>query len=57
MKSFQITNYELGVIFPLRDEAHVDRVVCWKCPVMKYTGGEVPWVSSSFFEFFFCDVS
>ena len=45
----QITNYELGIVFPLRDEVHVDRVVCWKRPARKYTGGDVPWVRCSLF--------
>ena len=43
----QITNYELGVIFPVKDEGMVQTIACWERPPKKYDLGEdKPWVSS-----------
>ncbi|KAF9461346.1 tyrosyl-DNA phosphodiesterase-domain-containing protein [Collybia nuda] len=40
-----ISNYELGVMFPLKDEAAVDRVACWERPPKKYArGNDEPWM-------------
>lgn len=39
-----ITNYELGVVFPLKDQKEVDRVACWQRPPKKYLGGDEPWI-------------
>lgn len=42
---FQITNYELGIAFPLRSEKEVEDVACYKRPPRKYvTGTYEPWV-------------
>ena len=41
----QISNYELGIIMPLRDDAEVERVACWTRPLRKYVlGKDEPWV-------------
>src|ERR1700691_4968437 len=41
----QVTNYELGVVFPLKDYDHIDRIACWERPPRKYVlGDDVPWV-------------
>ncbi|KIM82075.1 hypothetical protein PILCRDRAFT_786360 [Piloderma croceum F 1598] len=40
-----VTNYELGVMFPLKDDNHVDRTACWERPPKKYVlGDDVPWM-------------
>jgi len=41
----QVTNYELGIVLPLRDEADVDRVVCYDRPPRRYGPRDRPWVS------------
>lgn len=42
----QISNYELGVVFPLKDEAQVNQTACWERPPKKYVSGrDEPWVS------------
>jgi tyrosyl-DNA phosphodiesterase 1 len=43
--SVQVTNYELGIVFSLRDEADVDRVVCYERPPRRYGSKNRPWVS------------
>ena len=43
---WQISNYEIGVVFPLKDVQHVDRVACWERPPRKYASGDEPWVSA-----------
>lgn len=51
----QVTNYELGVVFPLKDDDHVDRTACWERPPKKYVlGDDVPWVrlNIAFFKIF-----
>ena len=41
----QITNYELGIAFPLRSEKEVEDVACYRRPPRKYvTGTDEPWV-------------
>ena len=45
----QITNFELGVLFPLRSEEELERVACWERPPRKYGSGDVPWVSADGF--------
>lgn len=51
---FQVTNYELGVVLPLKDEAHANRIACWKRPARKYVLGEdVPWVSFNIFDAYY----
>ena len=41
----QIGNYELGVMFPLKDEQAADNVACWERPPKKYVPGkDEPWV-------------
>ena len=45
----QITNFELGVLIPLRNEAELERVACWERPPRKYVlGKDEPWVCISF---------
>jgi len=40
-----VTNYELGVLFPLKDDAHVDSIACWQRPARKYVfGDDLPWM-------------
>lgn len=41
----QIRNYELGVVFPLKDQKAVDEFICWERPVVPY-GRDEPWVSA-----------
>ncbi|KAI0076842.1 phospholipase D/nuclease [Panus rudis PR-1116 ss-1] len=39
------TNYELGIVFPLRSKEEIDNVVCWERPPRKYANGQdVPWM-------------
>ncbi|KAJ8494567.1 hypothetical protein ONZ45_g13197 [Pleurotus djamor] len=48
-----ITNYELGIVFPLMNEADVERVSCWKRPPRKYVLNEDrPWIQeeSAYFQ-------
>ena len=40
-----MTNYELGIVFPLRNQVDVDRVVCYERPPRRYGSGDQPWVS------------
>ena len=40
----QISNYEVGVIFLLKDEKDADRVACFQRPPKKYTSKDEPWV-------------
>lgn len=45
MPLVQITNYEIGIVFPLKDEAEVNRVACFSRPPRKYAAGvDEPWV-------------
>jgi len=39
-----VTNYELGIVLPLRDEADVDRVVCYERPPRRYGLRDRPWM-------------
>ncbi|KNZ71939.1 hypothetical protein J132_05214 [Termitomyces sp. J132] len=39
-----ISNYELGIVFPLNSLEHADSVACFQRPVTKYTAGDVPWI-------------
>ena len=48
----QVTNYELGLVFPLKDEAEMDRVVCYERPPKRYGSRDRPW--ASFFFLVFC---
>jgi tyrosyl-DNA phosphodiesterase-1 len=41
-----VTNYELGIVFSLRDEADVERVVSYERPPKRYGSRDRPWVSS-----------
>ena len=40
----QITNYELGIVFPLQSEVELERAACFERPPPKYTGKDLPWV-------------
>jgi len=39
-----ISNYELGVVFLLKDEKDADRVACFQRPPKKYTSKDEPWI-------------
>jgi tyrosyl-DNA phosphodiesterase-1 len=39
-----VMNYELGIVFSLRDEADVDRVVCYERPPKRYGSRDRPWM-------------
>ncbi|KAF9491900.1 phospholipase D/nuclease [Pleurotus eryngii] len=40
-----IKNYELGIVFPLKDEAEVEKVACWQRPPRTYVpGDDRPWM-------------
>ncbi|KAF8064419.1 tyrosyl-DNA phosphodiesterase-domain-containing protein [Lyophyllum atratum] len=40
-----ISNYELGIIFPLRDKEHAESVTCFERPPKKYNlGKDEPWM-------------
>jgi len=39
-----VTNYELGVVFALKDEADVDRVACYQRPPTRYSSRDRPWM-------------
>ena len=46
--TYQINNYELGIVLPLRNQEEIDRLVCWERPPPKYAAGrDEPWVSGS----------
>ena len=41
----QITNYELGIVFPLKDSKQADEIACWDRPPRKYDlAKDEPWV-------------
>lgn len=45
---FQCSNYELGIVFPLRDEDHANRVACFERPPRRYNlKVDLPWVRFS----------
>ncbi|KAI0049016.1 phospholipase D/nuclease [Auriscalpium vulgare] len=39
-----ITNYELGIAFPLHNEKDVDAVACYQRPPRKYGSDDIPWM-------------
>ncbi|KAI0283544.1 tyrosyl-DNA phosphodiesterase-domain-containing protein [Russula brevipes] len=39
-----VINYELGIMFALKDEADVDRVVCYERPPTRYSSRDRPWM-------------
>ncbi|KAL0572057.1 hypothetical protein V5O48_009915, partial [Marasmius crinis-equi] len=40
-----IRNYELGIVFPLKTQADVEKVACWERPAEGYAGTErEPWI-------------
>ncbi|EPQ56055.1 phospholipase D/nuclease [Gloeophyllum trabeum ATCC 11539] len=40
-----ITNYEMGIVFPIKTSKDVDRVAAWERPPCKYESGkDVPWM-------------
>ncbi|KAI9431173.1 phospholipase D/nuclease [Lactarius indigo] len=41
-----VTNYELGIVFPLKDEAEIDRVVCYERPPKRYGPRDRPWANA-----------
>jgi len=44
---FNITNYEIGVVFPLKDEAQANKIACWERPPKKYVlGNDLPWMQN-----------
>jgi tyrosyl-DNA phosphodiesterase-1 len=43
-----ITNYELGVVFPIKEAKMMDELAAWKRPARKYVlGQDLPWVSTA----------
>ncbi|KAI0056848.1 phospholipase D/nuclease, partial [Artomyces pyxidatus] len=44
-----ITNYELGVVFPLHGEDEMNAVSCYERPPRKYRTNDLPWVRGCFF--------
>ncbi|KAH7108394.1 phospholipase D/nuclease [Auriculariales sp. MPI-PUGE-AT-0066] len=39
-----VTNFELGIVFPIKDRAMMDELVSWKRPARKYViGTDMPW--------------
>ncbi|KAG2005546.1 hypothetical protein CC2G_001942 [Coprinopsis cinerea AmutBmut pab1-1] len=43
--TLNITNYEVGVVFPLKDDAEVEKVACFQRPPKKYVAGkDEPWI-------------
>ncbi|KAF8498085.1 phospholipase D/nuclease [Russula emetica] len=42
--TLNVTNYELGIVFSLKDEADVDRVVCYERPPRRYGFRDRPWL-------------
>ncbi|KAF8637115.1 hypothetical protein AX17_003019 [Amanita inopinata Kibby_2008] len=41
--TLNISNYELGIVFPLKPE-QVDQIVCWEKPPKKYGSRDEPWI-------------
>ena len=41
----QVTSYELGIVFPLKEEAEIDRVVCYGRPAKRYGSRDRLWAS------------
>ncbi|KAI0350558.1 phospholipase D/nuclease [Trametes cingulata] len=42
-----VTNYELGIVLPLRSQEEVDRLTCWERPPPKYAlGRDEPWMQT-----------
>ncbi|KDR78204.1 hypothetical protein GALMADRAFT_245252 [Galerina marginata CBS 339.88] len=39
-----ITNYEVGVVFLLKDAQEADRIACFQRPPRKYTSKDEPWI-------------
>ncbi|KIY46453.1 phospholipase D/nuclease [Fistulina hepatica ATCC 64428] len=39
-----VSNYEIGVVFPLRDAAALESVRVWQCPPPKYGRDDEPWI-------------
>ncbi|KAL0952280.1 hypothetical protein HGRIS_006570 [Hohenbuehelia grisea] len=39
-----IKNYELGIVFPIKDAAHLDKLTCWRRPPRKYGSQDLPWM-------------
>ncbi|KAI9058657.1 phospholipase D/nuclease [Trametes sanguinea] len=45
--TLNVTNYELGIVIPLRTQADVDKVACWERPPPKYVlGCDEPWMQT-----------
>ncbi|THU84141.1 phospholipase D/nuclease [Dendrothele bispora CBS 962.96] len=38
-----VKNYELGIVFPVRSQAEIDRIALFQRPLAKYKEGDVPW--------------
>jgi len=39
-----VTNYELGIVCSLKDEADIDRVMCYERPPRRYGARDRPWI-------------
>ncbi|KZT08989.1 phospholipase D/nuclease [Laetiporus sulphureus 93-53] len=45
--TLNITNYELGILLPIRKEEEIDRIACWERPPKKYVlGKDEPWMQA-----------
>ncbi|KAL7278790.1 hypothetical protein ACG7TL_007799 [Trametes sanguinea] len=45
--TLNVTNYELGIVIPLRTQAEVDKLTCWERPPPKYVlGRDEPWMQT-----------
>ncbi|OCH86596.1 phospholipase D/nuclease [Obba rivulosa] len=45
--TLNITNYELGIVWPLYSDQEASRVACWERPPRKYViGKDLPWMQS-----------
>lgn len=55
-KSQQLRNYELGIVFPLKDAAEVNKSACYERPPRRYGPRDSPWVSLHLLEIMVFDV-
>ncbi|KAL6303385.1 phospholipase D/nuclease [Sparassis latifolia] len=45
--TLNITNYELGIVLPLRSEKDANKLACWERPPKKYVlGKDEPWIQA-----------
>ncbi|KAF8905618.1 tyrosyl-DNA phosphodiesterase-domain-containing protein [Mucidula mucida] len=39
-----ISNYEIGIVFPIRSKAELDKVTFWERPAKRYGADDEPWI-------------